>query len=86
MGCNHPIKHNNTYLLYKRGWRGINIDSDIKSIQEFKKLRPEDYNINTLVSSNKNKIKYYFYHDRSPLNTVDYYLVKKEKQNQKELF
>ena len=33
LGCNHPIKHNNTYLLYKRGWKGINIDSDIKSIQ-----------------------------------------------------
>ncbi len=86
LGCNHPIKHNNTYLLYKRGWRGINIDSDIKSIQEFKKLRPKDYNINTLVSSNKNKIKYYFYHDRSPLNTVDYHLVKKRKAKPKKIF
>ena len=46
-------------------------------------MRSEDYNINTLVSSNKNKIKYYFYHDRSPLNTVDYYLVKKEKQTKR---
>ena len=26
VGCNHPIKFNNTYLLYKRGWSGINID------------------------------------------------------------
>ena len=32
IGCNHPIKYNNTYLLYKRGWNGINIDLDEKSI------------------------------------------------------
>ena len=30
IGCNHPIKFNNTYTLYKRGWRGINIDLDKK--------------------------------------------------------
>ncbi len=79
LGCNHPIKHNNTYLLHKRGWEGINIDSDRKSIQEFNKLRKNDYNVNELVSSKKNKIKYYFYHERSALNTVDSYLVKKRK-------
>ena len=38
LGCNHPIKYNNTYLLYKRGWSGINIDSDQTSIEAFKKL------------------------------------------------
>ena len=79
LGCNHPIKHNNTYLLYKRGWEGINIDSDKKSIQEFNKLRKNDYNVNELVSSKKNKIKYYFYHERSALNTVDPFIVKKRK-------
>ena len=26
LGCNHPIKYNNTYLLHKREWKGINID------------------------------------------------------------
>ena len=25
-GCFHPILYSNTLLLYKRGWRGINID------------------------------------------------------------
>ena len=35
LGCNHPIKFNNTYLLYKRGWRGVNIDLDETSIKEF---------------------------------------------------
>ena len=85
LGCNHPIKYNNTYLLHKRGWKGINIDSDSKSIEEFKKLRKKDHNVNELVSSKKNKIKYYFYHERSALNTVDPYLVKKRKAKPKKI-
>ena len=71
------IKYNNTYLLYKRGWSGIYIDSDSKSILEFNKFRKNDHNVNALVSSEKQKIKYYFYHDRSALNTVDVNLAKK---------
>ena len=85
LGCNHPIKHNNTYLLHKRGWKGINIDSDTQSIQEFKQFRPEDFNVKALISNKKKKIKYYFYHDRSPLNTVDNLLVKKRKAKPKKI-
>ena len=85
LGCNHPIKYNNTYILHKRGWKGINIDSDSKSIEEFKKLRKKDHNVHELVSSKKNKIKYYFYHERSALNTVDPYLVKKRKAKPKKI-
>ena len=85
LGCNHPIKHNNTYLLHKKGWEGINIDADKKSIKEFNNLRKNDYNICALVSSKKNKIKYYFYHERSPLNTVDAKLVKKRKAKPKKV-
>ena len=32
VGAQHPISNNNTYLLYKRGWKGINIDLDKKNI------------------------------------------------------
>ena len=53
VGCNHPIKFNNTYLLYKRGWKGINIDLDSKSIKEFKKFRPHDYNVQKIVSNDE---------------------------------
>ena len=51
VGCNHPIKYNNTYLLYKKGWHGLNIDLDKKSIDQFNKLRKRDINILTLVTS-----------------------------------
>ena len=26
IGAQHPISNNNTYLLFKRGWKGINFD------------------------------------------------------------
>ncbi len=77
LGCNHPIKFNNTYLLYKRGWRGINIDLDQKSIEEFNKIREKDYNVQSLVSSKSNKEKdIFFYHSRSAINTVSEELIK----------
>ena len=86
LGCNHPIKHNNTYLLHKRGWNGINIDADSRSIEEFNKLRKNDYNICALISDKKQKIKYYYYHERSALNTVDSRIVKKRKNKPKKIF
>jgi FkbM family methyltransferase len=26
IGANHPVRINNTYLLYRRGWRGVSVD------------------------------------------------------------
>ena len=85
IGCNHPIKYNNTYLLYKKGWNGINVDSDEKSISEFKRFRRDDHNINSLISGSRKKINYYFYHDRSALNTVDSKLARQRKTKPKKI-
>lgn len=72
IGCNHPIKYNNTYRLYKRGWKGINVDLDQKSIDEFNKFRPKDHNIKSLISkNNEDTKKIYFFHERSALNTIE---------------
>lgn len=79
IGCNHPIKFSNTYLLYKKGWRGINIDADKESIVQFNKFRPDDVNINIGISSKKSLENFYVYHSRSALNTFNYDLTKKRK-------
>ena len=50
VGCYHPIDGNNTYLLFKKGWKGINIDINKLSIELFKNARKRDLNINTAVS------------------------------------
>jgi hypothetical protein len=41
VGAYHPFKHSNTYLLYRAGWRGINIDPRPGSKALFDKHRPE---------------------------------------------
>ena len=80
LGCNHPIKFNNTYLLYKRGWRGINIDLDKESIDEFNKIRDKDYNVQSLISTNIGEEKeIYYYHSRSAINTLSKELLEHRK-------
>jgi len=86
IGCNHPIKYNNTFLLHKRGWKGINIDLDDKSIDQFKKLRNKDTNIKTLVTSIDGEEKdVYFYHDRSAINTISKKLAESREKKPKEI-
>ncbi len=41
VGAYHPTKINNTYLLYKKNWRGINIDISDFSIDLFNFWRPK---------------------------------------------
>tara|TARA_B100000700_G_C14856261_1_gene766399 strand:- start:112 stop:807 length:696 start_codon:yes stop_codon:yes gene_type:complete len=77
IGCNHPIKYNNTYLLHKRGWCGINVDADKTSIKLFKEYRKNDHNIRSIVSNNTDIKKLYYYHDRSAINTLSKELVDK---------
>ena len=85
VGCNHPIKNNNTFLLYERGWRGINIDLDESSIQHFKLSRPDDDNISSCVSSKNGVVDLYFYHDKSPINTINKNLALNHKSRYKDI-
>ena len=70
VGAQHPISNNNTYLLHKRGWRGINIDLDKKNIDLFNTSRPKDINLNYAISDKETEVDLFFYHDASPINTL----------------
>ena len=70
VGCNHPVYSNNTYLLYKKGWQGINIDIDEKSVKLFNLFRKNDLNINLAVSSKKAELEYINFGDKSPINKI----------------
>lgn len=71
LGCFHPIRDNNTYQLYKKGWSGINIDLNSLSIELFNFFRPKDINLNIGIAKNDGFKKLYFSGDFSPLNTLD---------------
>ena len=55
VGCYHPLVGSNTYLLYKKDWKGVNIDVNQLSIDLFKRARKNDENINIAISNNKKK-------------------------------
>ncbi|MBM3862112.1 MAG: FkbM family methyltransferase [Verrucomicrobia bacterium] len=50
VGCYHPKKGSNTYFLYRRGWRGVNVDLDSYKILSFRLARPHDINVVAAVS------------------------------------
>lgn len=76
VGAHHPFRFSNTYLFYKRGWRGINIDATPGSMKLFKKCRPRDINIETAVSNSTKEINYYIF-DEPALNSFSSKLSKK---------
>ena len=71
VGCYHPIDGNNTYLLFKKGWEGINIDLNKTSIDLFNRARKNDYNLNVAISNKSKKIKFYYRKKINMLNTIN---------------
>jgi len=71
VGCFHPIDRNNTYLLYLKDWRGINIDISQFSIDLFNFLRPDDHNLKCAVSEKEQIVKIFFQKELSQLSTID---------------
>ncbi len=72
VGSYHPFFWNNTYLLYKKKWNGINIDANPLSTKLFRIARKDDYNFNLAVTNQKkNKIKLFYRREMNVLNTTD---------------
>jgi len=71
VGCYHPIHRNNTQLLYKKNWSGINIDTSQFSIDLFNYLRPNDLNYKCAVSNKNEIIKFFYQKELSQLSTTE---------------
>lgn len=65
VGAYHPKYYSNTYLLYLKGWRGINIDAMQGSMNAFKKTRPNDINLEIPISRKKQKLMYYMFEEQA---------------------
>ena len=71
VGCYHPIHRNNTYLLHKQNWNGINIDTSEFSIDLFNFIRPKDLNYNCAISNKNEIIKLFYQKKLSQLSTTE---------------
>ena len=80
IGAHHPIQRNNTHLLFKKGWEGINIDVNKFSINLFNFLRPEDLNLQIAVSDKEGELSFYYQKKFSQLNTTDKEIAKENFQ------
>jgi FkbM family methyltransferase len=75
IGACHPIRFSNTYLFYKLGWTGINIDATPGSMNAFNSLRPNDINLELAVSNKKDSITFYMFNEIA-INTFSLELAK----------
>lgn len=70
VGCHHPYRFSNTFLFYKKGWRGICIDPLPGTKSSFNKNRPRDLCIEMGVDEKFSKLTYYMFNEPA-LNTFD---------------
>lgn len=81
IGAYHPVRYSNTYNLYRRGWRGINIDATPGIIANFNMVRPDDINVEALISSEAGETTFFLF-EEGALNTSSRDLaVQREKQH-----
>ncbi len=70
IGAHHPKRFSNTYFFYKKAWCGINIDAMPGSMDQFKKTRKRDTNIEAAISDKKSELTYYAF-DEPAINGFD---------------
>ncbi|RDU72202.1 FkbM family methyltransferase [Helicobacter brantae] len=70
VGAHHPFRFSNTYLFYKKGWRGINLDAMPESMKLFKKYRPRDINLEIPIGESDRELTYHIFNEPA-LNTFD---------------
>ncbi len=81
VGCNHPIFLSNTFIFYRKGWRGICIDAHPKMIKKWTYLRPRDRAVLALVSDTPKDRNFYIIENDVLSTTEDMHLEAFEKEN-----
>ena len=76
VGAHHPVRFSNTYLFYKQGWTGINIDAMPGAMKLFNTIRRKDINLEQAISEKEKTLTYYQFNDPA-LNGFDVKLSEK---------
>ena len=69
IGCHHPIRLNNTYRLYRRGWSGVVVDASPMYEPEFARVRPRDTFVHSGVGDGTMGPIQFYQHTASALST-----------------
>ncbi len=69
VGAHHPFRYSNTYLLYKKGWNGINIDPTPGVKRLFDRTRKRDTNLELAIDKKSGKKVLFIFKDQA-LNTL----------------
>lgn len=77
IGANDPIVDSVTKHFYDMGWSGINVEPELKWFKRLKKERPNDINLNLLIS-NKIQIKTFLSSKIRGQSTLENKFIKKE--------
>lgn len=70
VGCCWPVAFSNTYLLYRRGWRGLAIDADPEFAEPFARNRPGDVFVNAAIGPCRGRTRLRLFSDPS-MNATD---------------
>jgi FkbM family methyltransferase len=76
VGAHHPVRFSNTWMFYRKGWRGINIDPTPGSMRPFRWLRSGDTNLEIGIGQEAATMRFYCFNDPA-LNTFDPEVAKK---------
>lgn len=63
IGAHHPYRWSNTYLMYRKGWCGINIDAMPGSMKRFSRARPRDINLEIPISDTEADLDFYIFNE-----------------------
>jgi FkbM family methyltransferase len=70
VGCNHPFKLSNTYLLYRQGWRGLCVDPLPRFAPLYSRWRAEDRFCNLAIGEVAGELPFYEF-ESDVLSTLD---------------
>jgi hypothetical protein len=49
LGAYDPVRFSNTFLLYQKGWSGVNVDPNPEAIRRFREQRPRDTAVHAAI-------------------------------------
>ena len=71
IGAYSPTECSNTYIFYRRGWHGINVDATPKVMDAFRLLRRRDINLNMAIGGKSEEMTFYSWGAPCVFNTAD---------------